>query len=75
MKRYEVVKASHVYYTAIVEAESEAEAENIMENVDINDCFGEETCTYLHRIEEFNGSDEEHSFPVIYKTENGYGVR
>ncbi len=44
LKTYKVSKSTTVLYSAIVLAESEEAAEKILENLELDSCFQEETC-------------------------------
>lgn len=71
MNYYKLTKKTTVCYQAIIQCETEEEANKLMEDVDLDDCYSEESWVDIE-TELLDGN--KYIFPVIKKTENGYEV-
>jgi len=64
MKRYYINKVSTTFYSAIIEANTIEEAQELFQHVDLNDCFCEETCAEINESRQLEDG-EIYDLPLI----------
>jgi hypothetical protein len=74
MKTFYVVKSTAVFYSALIQAETKEEAEQLFLDVDLDDCCSEETSATLcdYDTEEVNAKDFD--LGITVKTKDDYEV-
>ena len=73
MEKYTFMMFSRVFYHGIVEAENYAEAEKIIDNLFLDECYIEKGDVESVEIDEWDENVEQY-LPIFRQTEGGYEV-